>query len=269
MTLFSRLPLVSPLALLCISAIATANEGPYQTIQLGVQYGQGPWNFILGYQQGDANDSDDNGERRYNLEFESQSYSAFLEYYFESVWLALGYASGEDKTTYNIEDLNRNNVPEAQHLNQVNYDSLTLESGYSYYTESGQVNTSLGLTKQEVDEFTSRTNFVSGNGDLQVKENSILSSFALSYSHFFAVTDSWQLALNLGLRREITLSGESRIPRSGRFQENSSDLQAASTSQQGQISLQHSRGSLSLSVNKYSDQSFSDAYFSAGVSLNF
>ena len=287
MTLFSRLSLVSPLALLCISGATMANEEAFQSIQLGVtqqsqefdfndsttslnvwgmsgqyQYGQGPWNLILGYQQGNAS----NSEQNYDLDFETQGYSTFVEYYFETTWLALGYAKSEDKTAYVLD---RNNGPDARHLNQVNYDSFSLESGYSYYTESGQINTTQGLIKQEVDDFTSRTDFADSDGELQVNEDGILISFALSYGHFFAISDRLRLALNLGLRREITLSGESRIPRSGRAQEQSSNQQTASTSQQGQISLQSPRGSLSLGVDKLTDQSFSDGYFSAGVSWNF
>ena len=315
MTLISRPSLVFPLALLCISGAAMANDGPYQSIQLGItqqsqefdfndsttslnvwgmsgqyQYGQGPWNFILAYQQGDASDSDSNAERRYNLEFESLGYSAFIEYYFESVWLALGYADNEDKTTYsyNTQDRNNNTPLHYRDNSQVNYGSLTLESGYSYYTESGQFNVTLGLTKQEVDEFIRYTEFENINNELRVKdqtdyninEDGILSSLALGYGHFFTISKTLRLALNLGLRREVTLSGEGRIQESSRFQgrpntnqETSSDLQAisqtASTSQQGQVSLQHPRASLSLSVDKLSDQSFSNAYFSAGISWNF
>ena len=315
MTLLSRPSLVFPLALLCISGAAMANDSPYQSIQLGItqqsqefdfndsttslnvwgmsgqyQYGQGPWNFILAYHQGDASDSDsdsdDNSEQRYNLEFETLGYSAFVEYYFESIWLALGYAQSEDETIFNYH-----NDSESQHYrdnNQVNYDSITVESGYSYYTESGQFNIAMGLIKQEVDENIRYTQFENKNNRLEVagvtnyniNEDGILTSLSLGYGHFFNINEALRLAFNLGLRREVTLSGEGRIQESSRFQgppnnnpETSSDLQAisqtASTSQQGQISLQHLRGSLSLSVDKLSDQPFSSAYFSAGVSLNF
>ena len=318
MTLLSRLYLVYPLALLCISNTSSASEEAFQSIQLGVtqqsqefdfsdsttslnvwgmngqyQYGQGPWNFILGYHQGDASDEDSNTERRYNLDFERQGYSAFVEYYFESIWLALGYANSEDKTGYSYDTIDRNNNNDNDELhyrdnNQVNYDSVTLESGYSYYTESGQFNIALGLTKQEVDENIRYTELKRVNGDLKadpptsynINENGILSSLSLGYGHLIHISETLRLALNLGLRREVTLSGEGRIQETSRFQgqpnngpATSSDLQAisqtASTSQQGRISLQHPRVSLSLSVDKLSDQSFSNAYFSAGVSLNF
>ncbi|MEH6346109.1 MAG: hypothetical protein V7785_13545 [Bermanella sp.] len=319
MTLLSRPYLVYPLALLCISSTSSASEEAFQSIQLAVtqqsqdfdfsdsttslnvwgmsgqyQYGQGPWNFILGYQQGDAADGGSNTERRYSLDFERQGYSAFVEYYFESIWLALGYAQSEDKTTYSYISQDRNNNSEEptnsdfKDNNQVNYDSFTLESGYSYYTESGQFNIALGLTKQEVDENLRNTEFERINGELKaepptsynINESGILSSLSLGYGHLINISETLRLSLNLGLRREVTLSGEGRIQETSRFQgasnnspETSSDLQAisqtASTSQQGRISLQHPRASLSLSVDKLSDQSFSNAYFSAGVSWNF
>jgi len=315
MTLLSRPYLIYPLALLCMSSTSSASDEPFQSIQLGLtqqsqqfdfndsttslnvwgksgqyQYGQGPWNLIFAYQKGDASDSDSNTERRYNLDFETSGYSVFIEYYFESIWLALGYADNEDKTTYsyNTQDRNNNAPLHYRDNSQVNYGSLTLESGYSYYTQLGQFNFTLGLTKQEVYESIRYTEFESVNNELRVtdqtdyniNEDGILSSLALGYGHFFTISETLRLALNLGLRREVTLSGEGRIQESSRFQgrpntnqETSSDLQAisqtASTSQQGQISLQHPRASLSLSVDKLSDQSLSNAYFSAAVSWNF
>ncbi len=314
MTLFLRLYVITCTALLSGYALADDNNDIYQSIQLGItqqsqlfefndtsssstrlnvwgsriqyQVGKGPWNLIMDYHQGDASDEDTHSIEPYSLDFETKSYGAFIEYNLENIWLAMGFNNSEDATNYRVDTSDQN---EFKDDNQINYQSITLESGYIHYTQSGQFSAALGLSQQQVKE-KQYTETNSGNNgqasasqidEYTINEDGILTSLTLSYGHFFPLSQSFQLALNAGLRREITLSGDGRIQQPSRnldgpnSNQSSSDeelqstSQSASTSQQAHISLQHKRGSISLNLDKLSDQSFAHSYFSAALSIYF
>ena len=229
------------------------------------QIGKGPWNLIADYHQADASS---NNNQRDELDFQTQSVGLFVEYYLENTWLALGYSNSEDTTDYPLNN-----------YTQISYQSFILESGYIHDTQSGQFSATWGLTQQYVKE-DSEFNSSGQVTAYQIDEEGILTSLTISYGRFFPLSDALQVAINAGLRREITLSGDGRIQQSTRqggpgstqtptSEDLQSTSQSASTSQQAQISLQHLKGSISLSIDKLSDQSFSNSYFSAGLRFNF
>ncbi len=294
MTLFLRSCTVIAAALISGHVLADENNAIYQSIQVGItqqsqlfefsddnnsdtrlnvwgnsvqyQIGKGPWNLIADYHQADARNT--SNQQRYELDFQTQSVGLFVEYYLENTWLALGYSGSEDTTDYNLNK-----------YNQITYQSFIIESGYIHYTQSGQLAATWGVTRQYVEEDTEFNN----NGQpttLQIDEDGILTSLTISYGHFFPLSDALKVAINAGVRREITLSGDGRIQQSTRqggpgstqtstSEELQSTSQSASTSQQAQVSLQHLKGSISLSVDKLTDQSFTDSYFSASLRFNF
>ena len=295
-------------ALLSSYALADDNNDIYQSIQLGVtqqsqlfefndtsnsstrlrvwgsraqyQIGKGPWNLIVDYHQGEASDNDSNNTQSYTLDFETKSYSGFIEYYLENIWLAIGFNNSEDTTNYRFNtdrSLPDNEQDNFRDFSQVVYRSTTFEGGYIHYTQSGQFAVTGGISQQQVEEEIQHTELINNNGQpslSKIDEDGILTSLNLSYGHFFPLSQSVQLALNAGLRRDITLSGDGRIQQSSRNQTPSSEemkstSQSASTSQQAQVSLQHQQGNISLNVDKLSDQSFAHSYFSAALSIYF
>jgi hypothetical protein len=227
------------------------------------QVGKGPWILIMDYHQAQASNS--SNLARYQLDFKSKSAGVFIEYYLEHLWLALGYNQSKETTEYN-----------SNNKSQIDYQNYSLESGYIHYTQSGQWAATWGLTQQYVEDETSGDQI----SNSQMDENGILTNLTVSYGHFYPLSENFQLALNAGLRREFTLSGDGRIQQSTRNQGPSNNNQAqpedlqsttqsASTSQQAQISLQHKKGSISLNVDKLSDQSFANSYFGASISAYF
>lgn len=299
MTLFLRPYAV--IAATLFTGFASADDGNavYQSIQVGItqqnqlfeyndadntegrlrvwgqraqyQVGKGPWNLIMDYHQASATST--SNSRQFKLDFQTQSAGLFVEYYLKNLWFALGYNASEETTEYN-----------AGNDSQVNYQNYTVESGYIHYTQSGQWAATWGFTQQYVEEDIRHTETDDGqvsqiNND-QIDENGILTNLTISYGHFFPLSDTLQVAMNLGLRREFTLSGDGRIQQTTRQSgpgsnstSTSEDLQStsqsASTSQQAQISLQHLKGSISLSVDKLSDQSFANSYFGAAIAVHF
>ena len=297
-------------ALLSSLTLANDNNAIYQSIQLGVtqqsqlfefndnnntdtrinvwgtraqyQVGKGPWNIIMDYHQADASDSEANNQHSYELDFETKSVGLFIEYYLEKFWFATGYSNSNDTTDYLFDNtdgpLPNNQKEHFSDYSEVKYQSITLESGYIHYTQSGQWAATWGLTQQEVEEdirYNNLRNNTTPVSNSQINEEGVLTNLTVSYGHFLPISDTLQLALNAGLRREITIRGDGRIQQSTRqgspaiSEDLQSTSQSASTSQQAQASLQHSKGSISLSVDKLSDQSFPHSYFSAALSVYF
>ena len=257
------------------------------------QVGKGPWNLIMDYHEADASDSDGNNQQGYQLDFKTQSAGIFVEYALENIWLAIGYADSEDTTEYRVNSVEETSNNNQSKLflddSQVNYQNFILEGSYVHYTDAGQFTATWGLTKQLVEEEIQYREFNKNTGqlslqettDYQIDEDGVLTNLTLSYGRLFALGEAFKLALKAGVRREITLSGDGRIQQTSRGQggpnnnqtPNADELQStslsASTSHQAQLSLLHPSGSISLSVDKLSDQTFAHSYFSAALSVYF
>ncbi len=249
------------------------------------QYGINDWRFSVDYN--DASDEEESrrvaGNPQYGLQYETSGINAFAEYNWPSSWLALGISKSQDETQYHFN--NQLQRTSTSSNTQVDYDNLTLDTGFIYATQQGQWILSGSLIKQFINERSHYHSKINGNDNdevTRVNENGLLTSMGLSYGHYFNFSQYWELYISGGLRRQITLTGEGRTTTHYRTplqnnlasnQTSSSELQSisqsASTSQQIHVSFLHNKGSISFDVDKLSSQSTSQAYFSAGFGVNF
>ena len=250
------------------------------------QYGINDWRFSVDYNN--ASDEEESrrvaGSPQYGLLYETSGINVFAEYNWPTSWLALGISKSRDETQYYFNK-------QLQHIGsqtQVDYDNLTLDTGFIYATQQGQWIISSSLVKQFINETSHYRKRIDDNEPdnidevTLVNENGLLASMGLSYGHYFNFSEYWELYISGGLRRQITLTGEGRTTTHYRTplqsnlasnQTSSSELQSisqsASTSQQLHVSFLHNKGSISIDVDKLSSQSMSEAYFSAGFGVNF
>ncbi len=265
-----------------------------QGYSLLYQYGIDDWRISVDYNS--AGDSKVNtalqGEPQYGLQFETSGVNLFVEYNWPNSWLAVGLGKSQDDTRYHFHEpdpiqTNRLNI---RNDTQVDYKSLTLDSGYIYMSAQGQWIVSGNLIQQSVEE---QNHYIYKDNDsaeqesntdevTRLNENGTLASMGLSYGHYLSLSDSWQLYLSAGLRRQVTIAGNGRTtthfrapPNSNQAgnQVSSSELesisQSASTTHQLQIAAYHEKGSISFDVSNLNNQSLSEAYYSVGIGVVF
>jgi hypothetical protein len=260
------------------------------------QYGIGDWRISVDYDSA----SDDNasnasqGNPQYELQYETSGMNVFAEYNWPQSWLAVGVGQRQDDTRYHYREAanNTRNRSTTRNDTQVDYTSLTLDSGYIHALAQGQWIVSGNLIQQYVEE---QSHYIYNTGENQpnsttppnpdnqdevtlLDENGTLASMGLSYGHYVNLSETWQLYLSAGIRRQITITGNTRTTTRFRNpqrnnQASNSELesisQSASTTHQLQISAYHNKGSISFNVNNLNGQSISKAYFSVGVGINF
>ncbi len=260
-----------------------------QGYSLLYQYGINDWRISVDYNL--ASDAKANnaqqGEPQYGLQFETSGVNLFAEYNWPSSWLAVGIGKSQDDSRYQFNDPDPNPVNRINTRSEtlVDYRSLTLDSGYIYVLSNGQWIVSGSLIQQLVEEKSHYHHEENGTKDDQVtnlNENGTLASMGLTYGHYFALNEHWQLYLSAGLRRQITIAGNGRTTTHYRTplqnnqagtQVTSSELesisQSASTTHQLQFSAYHNKGSISFDVSKLHHQALSEAYISVTGGIVF
>ena len=244
-----------------------------QGVRLGYQYGIAGWRVGLDYNR--ANDSQGQpsplNNHAFNLTADSSALSFFAEYNWRNSWLGLGYGDSHYEHHYRFFDGSRAREGADE---VVNYASSTLDWGYLMPIETGQWRLTASLIHQRTDEKSHYFYSVAGQRQDSIShENGLLAGMGLYYGHYLTINRDWQLYLNLGLYRQVTLEGEARIQYARRpssaTASQSAATQSASSSQQLQASLLHARGSIDFNVDKLADQDLAQAYYSLGLGVNF
>lgn len=254
-----------------------------QGYRLGYRYSINNWRFSVDYNR--SEDEDTSTRPKYSLSFENSGYSFFAEYNWQNIWLALGYSLSQDKTGFSFKLPNAGEGPvEGGFDLDVYYQNIVLDTGYLHTIGSGLWTLSGSLTRQILEEEKQAYSIQTGSSILQsntqIDENAWMASMGINYSHYFQISKSWELSLAAGLNHQFTLEGEGQLQQTSirrtaistnqnTTTEVITENQSSSTSNQLQVSLLHDRGNINFDVDKLTDQSIDDAYFSIGVGVNF
>ena len=254
------------------------------------QYSYNQTDYSLGFNLQKAQDRMQNNypliERQFSLMFKSQGYGLSMQRYVGQGWLGLSAQRTTENSEYDFSQ--RTNKVNSQSEIQIN--SLSMDTGYSWYFEASSLSISGQLSYQDNQETTiysqpnQSLNIPSTNQSTSIlNENAVLANIRVDYGIFTPLEFFHpDLLLNTGINASYSksLSGEAYIQQNNRVQlPNTSITQSASelevdNAQQStrfgvQISLLGLKNSVMFSVDKEDEQALDESYFSLSVGTQF
>ena len=250
---------------------------------LQYQYFSGDW-ILGGSLAQTSGDDTESGKLAYQLEVDGQAVNLFSErtlgqFGSGTTWFGVAVAAGRDEQSYNA---NRSGGSGKVSVKS-RFRSISLDAGYSYPLESSRLSVSGGLTQQWFyDEKNARVSR-SDEPTVEQRENSdeqaLLAAVSAGFEKFWLLNADTELAAFAGLRYQYTLGGDGRIQqsqlrhgargvqqrqRNETFNQENDSLAATNL----RLSVFYRQLNLTLEVDKVSDESFADAYYTAGVGLS-
>jgi len=243
----------------------------------------GPWLIIASASKGNKNQAslslDDT--LRYQLDFNQTSESLYFDYSFEQLIISLGYSQSSLQQTFKTNE----NGARSAGTNRTDYRSFVTGIGYGWHFEQSQLLTSLSLGQQTTDEYYQLQEIINNTQNIQSSHDEIsqsgwLGSLNVNYQHYFSVSEHIQWMLGSGIQYSEIIDGEAHIYQSShtrlagnRFfaseHESLVDSDSSSTSLMVQSSLIVDNGSIHLSADKLTSESWSDALFEFDITLYF
>lgn len=244
----------------------------------------GPWAINASISEGEASDSEleSGAPLRYSLKYEQKGKSLFIDYNFDDAWLSTGYSIMKQYQAYWASANGIRTLSD----NKLDIESIVIESGFGWYFDASQILASLGLTYQTINDqyqlsqtLTGDLNINEINSD-EIKETALLGDFNLRYQYYLPASDSSHWLLGAGYRYSKSVNGSAQISQTTRVRLAGTNVlseddklfvesDSESSSLQIQTGLILDYGSLDILVDKLVDDSWSNAFIEAGITLYF
>ena len=262
-----------------------SNQLTLNTPNLQVQWIKNNWAVSYGYWQGETATAKIAPllQRHISYGTELSGWSLALDYQWEAAWVSLSSQSNQQSryTYYSSPDVQA--LTDTDSTDQRN----TLAAGYGLWFQATQLTADIALSHQQFEEryqllyrSTALTSPVTRDQEDDVRENGWLGSLRLGVQYFMPLSEFSDWMFGASIQFQDTISGEARVQQNVQYRTagtqllndsneyfTRSDTSATSTAiQTGWMGLQ---GSMTLGINKWQDQSWSDAQLQMLVSTQF
>ena len=246
------------------------------------QLTSGPWLFTLSASEGDTSQSQLNipNQPRYQLQFEQNSQSIYLDYNFKQAWVSVGISQTNQEQFYQYNF----SGTRAQNTSEIGYTSYYADLGYGWYFDDGQLLLTTGITQQSSNEefeyLQSINNVGNSSNQGDVNQSGWLGNINLNYQHYFVLNESLHGLIGAGINHSRSLDGETHLSQTTRTRLASTQLLSSdeefyiesdsrSTSLTLQTGLITDFGNLNLSADKLTSENWKDSVVELGLTLYF